>query len=75
MVTNISPNRSAIFGSNVNQLCISASGETFSMLASHLVLQFLHHRRLHRLHIRKPEELPGLERRAVYFNVYLHVRS
>ena len=25
--------------------------------------------------IRKSEELPGLERRAIYFNVYLHVRS
>src|SRR6202035_1277567 len=32
MVTNMSENRSAIFGSKVNQLCISASGETFSIL-------------------------------------------
>ena len=33
MVTNISWNRSAILGSNVNQLWISDSGETFSILA------------------------------------------
>jgi hypothetical protein len=30
---------------------------------------------LHRLHIRQSEKLPGFEGRAVYFNVYLHVRS
>ena len=33
MVTNMSWNRSAILGSKVNQLWISDSGETFSMLA------------------------------------------
>ena len=75
MVTNMSENRSAIFGSKVNQLCISASGETFSMLAIICLLEVFHDRGLHRLHIRKPEELPGFERRAIYFNVYLHVHS
>ena len=40
----------------------------------HLLLQFVHHRRLHRLHIRKSEKLPGFERRAIYFDVNLHVR-
>ena len=59
----------------MNQLCISASGETFSMLAINLLLQFVHHRGLHRLHIRKSEKLPGFQRRAIYFNVYFHVRS
>src|SRR5450631_1395144 len=33
MVTNMSWKRSAILGSKVNQLCISDSGETLSMLA------------------------------------------
>jgi len=30
---------------------------------------------LHRLYIRKSEKLPGFQRRAIYFDVYLHVRS
>src|SRR4029077_15743710 len=41
-------------------------------VAQHLLLQLVHHGRLHRLHIREPEKLPGLEGRAIYFDVYLH---
>ena len=75
MAANMSPNRSAIFGSNESQLCISASGETFWILSIIWLLEFFHDRRLHRLHIRKSEKLPRLQRRAVYFNVNLHVHS
>jgi hypothetical protein len=38
------------------------------------MLQPVHHRGLHRRHIRKAEKLPGFLGRAIYFNVYLHVR-
>ena len=39
----------------------------------HLLLQLFHHRRLHRRDIRKSEELAGLQRRAVYLDIDLHV--
>ena len=72
MAANMSLKSLGEFRIEESQLCINASGETFWILSIICLLQLLHHRRLHRLHIRKPEKLPGFERRAVDFNVNLH---
>src|SRR4051794_26437182 len=38
-------------------------------IADHLLLEPVHHRVLHRLHIGETHKLPGFLRRAIYFNV------
>ena len=75
METNISCIRSASFGSKLNQLWISEFRRDLFDVGHHLLLKLVHDRRLHGLHVRKPEELTGLEGRAVDFDVHFHVGS
>ena len=59
----------------MNQLCISDSGETLSMLAIICCCSLSMTAVCIGCNIGKSEKLPGLEGRAIYFDVYLHGRS